>query len=306
MTHMENYYVNLNQRELLVVSGEDSERFLQGQLTCDLAALSEHDSCPGCLCDNKGRVIASFTLWKLAVTFYLEMEKGAAAFAEQHLKKYSVFYKSDIVIKPELFTRFGLIGASSKKYLSQHFTAIPTALNQVEASSAGNAYLRLADPDNQRYELWQGNDSGTSDDFSADANLSEGNMEDWKLLDQAQGLYRLQAEDTGLYTPQELNYDQLGHVSFTKGCYTGQEIVARMHYRGKAKKRLYLLQLNSRSAPEKHMKINTRDNKAVGEIIDVANLGDNHFQIQVIANESIQKDLCIENLDKSELKLISI
>lgn len=305
MAHMDNYYVNLNHRELLVVSGEDSERFLQGQLTCDLAGLSAQDSCPGCLCDNKGRVIASFTLWKLAKIFYLEMEEGVAAIAEQHLKKYSVFYKSDISINSQRFIRFGLIGASAKQYLSQHFTSLPTAINQIETSNTGSCYLRLADSDNQRYELWQSNDSDCSVDFINEANLSEGTIEGWKILDQIQGLYRLQVSDSGLYTPQELNYDQSGHISFTKGCYTGQEIVARMHYRGKAKKRLYLLQLNSASAPAKHMKITTRDNKAVGEIIDIASLSDTQFQIQVIANESIHQDLYMENLENSELKLIS-
>ena len=81
---------------------------------------------------------------------------------------------------------------------------------------------------------------------------------------------RLQSEASALYTPQELNYDQLGHISFTKGCYTGQEIVARMHYRGKAKKRLYLLEISAESSPEKNMLIRTVENKPVGEIIDVA------------------------------------
>ncbi|PCJ39920.1 MAG: hypothetical protein COA71_12130 [SAR86 cluster bacterium] len=297
---MDNYYVTLNHRELLVVSGEDSERFLQGQLSCDLSKLSEQDSCPGCLCDNKGRVVASFTLWKLANVFYLEMETGVAAFAEQHLKKYSVFYKSEISIKNEAFNRRGLIGSAAENYLTSLFPVIPTIVNQVEASNESSTrYLRLIDPANQRYELWQSNKSNN------DLNLPEGKLEDWKLLDQMQGLYRLHAEDSSLYTPQELNYDQLGHISFTKGCYTGQEIVARMHYRGKAKKRLYLLQINADSMPERHMLISTTDNKRVGEIIDVAAVANNQFQVLVIANESINQTLNVEKLKNPTIKLIS-
>ena len=300
---MDNYYVNLNYRDLLVVSGEDSERFLQGQLSCDLNDLSEHDSCLGCLCDNKGRVVASFTLWKLVDIFYLEMESGVAAIAEQHLKKYSVFYKSDIAINNQTFSRTGLIGALALRYLESLFPELPTSENQITKS--GEDFLRMADSKNQRYEFWQSTNPHSSNPPNSDLTLVEGDLEKWKLLDQQTGLYRLQTEDTALYTPQELNYDQLGHISFTKGCYTGQEIVARMHYRGKAKKRLYLLQVNADSAPEKNMLISTDDKKAIGKIIDVVTLAKNQFQIQAIAKESINQEISIENLKNAEIKLIS-
>ncbi len=217
---MDNYYVNLNHRELLVISGEDSELFLQGQLSCDLGALSEQDSCLGCLCDNKGRVVASFILWKLAGIFYLEMETGVAEITQQHLNKFRVFYKSEILIKSELFNRIGLIGTAAESYLTNLFPVIPTLANQIEVN--GENYLRLADPENQRYELWQSGTSNLSIQTSAEFNLPEGKLEDWKLLNQTLGLYSLQAEDSALYTPQELNYDLLGHISFTKGCYTGK------------------------------------------------------------------------------------
>jgi len=299
---MNNYYVNLNYRDLLVVSGADSERFLQGQLSCDLESLKELDSCPGCLCDNKGRVLASFTLWKITDAFYMEMEADVAAIAEQHLKKYAVFYKSDIVINNEAFHRFGLIGSEAEAYLAKHFSNIPYQLNQVEESD-GN-YLRLADATNMRYESWQHSSSPLPIQPDTDSNLPEENLENWKLLDQRIGLYSLQLEDSGLYTPQELNYDQLGHISFTKGCYTGQEIVARMHYRGKAKKRLYLLEISADSRPAKNMLISTTENKAVGEIIDIAKVATKKYQVLVIANASINQALKIENLNNSKLKLI--
>jgi tRNA-modifying protein YgfZ len=299
---MDNYYVNLNHRELLVISGIDSERFLQGQLSCDLSSLSELDSCPGCICDNKGRVVASFTLWKITDVFYLEMEAGVAEIAEQHLKKYSVFYKSDINIENEAFMRFGLIGSDAESYLAKYFPIMPSSFNQV--MEGDGSYLRLADPINQRYELWQNSSSNFSIQSASDFNLPEGQIEDWKLLDQTLGLYRLQSKDSALYTPQELNYDQLGYISFTKGCYTGQEIVARMHYRGKAKKRLYLLQISADSSPEKNMLISTTENKTVGEIIDVAVLAKNKYQVLAIANESVDQALKVESLSNSELKLI--
>ncbi len=301
---MDNYYVNLTHRDLIIVSGEDSQLFLQGQLSCDLSTLSEQDSCLGCLCDNKGRVVASFTLWKLKGEFYLEMETGVATIAKKHLKKYSVFYKSKILINNESFQRIGLIGTTVANYLTDLFPVIPTSANQVVASNASNqSYLRLADFENQRYELWQSNLPNYANPVIP---LPEEELENWKILDQAQGFYRLQAADSALYTPQELNYDQLGLISFKKGCYTGQEIIARMHYRGKAKKRLYLLHINADSAPEKHMKISTTEGKVVGEIIDISIITKNQFQVHAIIKESINyQNLCITDSKNSQVKIIS-
>jgi len=299
---MDSYFVNLNHRDLLVVSGIDSERFLQGQLSCDISSLAEQDSCLGCLCDNKGRVVASFTLWKLTDVFYLEMETGIAEIAEKHLKKYSVFYKSDIKIENETFYRTGLIGSAAEIYLAGLFSSFPRQVNQVEENN--DNYLRLSDSENQRFELWQSKASNKSIQTNNADNLPEGEIADWKILDQTLGLYSLQFEDSALYTPQELNYDQLGHISFTKGCYTGQEIVARMHYRGKAKKRLYLLGIETDSSPEKNMLITTTENKAVGEIVDVAILANNKYQVLAIANKSVDQALKIESLKNSKLKLI--
>jgi len=300
---MDNYYVNLNYRELLVVSGIDSERFLQGQLSCDLGSLSALDSCLGCLCDNKGRVIASFTLWKIADVFYMEMEAGVATLAKQHLKKYSVFYKSNIAIENGAFARFGLIGPGAERYLATHFSKIPSEVNRVEQKD--ESYLRLADPINRRYELWQQGAPTNSIQSDADFDLPEGKLKNWKLFDQSLGLYRIQADDAALYTPQELNYDQLGHISFTKGCYTGQEIVARMHYLGKAKKRLYLLQITADSSPKKNMLISTTENKTAGEIIDIAVLATNKYQVLAIGNELLNESLQIDQLDLRDIKLIT-
>jgi folate-binding Fe-S cluster repair protein YgfZ len=77
-----------------------------------------------------------------------------------------------------------------------------------------------------------------------------------------------------------------------------------MHYRGKAKKRLYLLEISAESSPEKNMLIRTVENKPVGEIIDVAVLAKNKYQVLAIATESIKQALKVQNLNNSELTLI--
>ena len=71
----------------------------------------------------------------------------------------------------------------------------------------------------------------------------------WQAEQIASGIARIEAGTTGEYVPQSLNYDLTGHISFTKGCYTGQEVVARLHYRGKSKRRLYLADINPDALP---------------------------------------------------------
>ncbi len=304
---MDNYYVELNHRDLLVVSGEDSSTFLQGQVSCDLDTLADPDSCPGCLCDNKGRVIASFTLWKISGVFYLEMEAGVATIAEQHLKKYSVFYKSEITINNDAFYRVGIMVSEANDFLTTNFPSLPHLVNQVKQSVLNkNFFLRCVDPVHNRYELWL--DFASSSHLLPELALTRRDNEAWVGLDQLQGLYRIKAEDSACYTPQELNYDMQGHISFSKGCYTGQEIVARMHYRGKAKKRLYLLNITSDSIPEKYMKIiNTTgisDGKTVGEIIEVTELSENYYQAQAIMKEGNYENLELDNLPSKAIKVI--
>lgn len=303
MENYDNYYVELNHRDLLAISGKDSEVFLQGQLTCDLSALSSLDSCLGALCDNKGRVIASFTVWKLNDVFYLEMESGLADIAGSHLKKYSVFYKSDISKLTDKFIRLGLIGSKARDILTDIFSEMPKNANQIIESEG--QFLRLLDAETQRYELWISKTSEESTEHNKyTQSLIVGKPKDWQLLDHNLGLYQLQSDDSGLYTPEELNYDLLGHISFTKGCYTGQEIVARMHYRGKAKKRLHRLLINSEQTPVKNMKITSAENKTVGEIIAVIELASSQYQVLAIANDLIQQDLLIERLLQAKIHVI--
>jgi hypothetical protein len=71
--------------------------------------------------------------------------------------------------------------------------------------------------------------------------LPQAEEQDWLALELVRGYYRIETPDQGVFTPQALDYDRIGLVSFQKGCYTGQEVVARLHYRGQSKKRLAVL-----------------------------------------------------------------
>ncbi len=292
---MKNYYVSLDNRDLVLVSGKDSVKFLQGQLTCDLSSLNSPDSCLGCVCNNKGRVIASFTVWHLNDDYFFEMEKGLGDILINHLEKYSVFYKVEITKASDRYLRKGFYGPEIQHSLTKIINGWPSEDRQV--IQLNEHYIRLVDKTQQRFELWLDNRNQNKDFHLLLDEMTETNTQDWTLLDQQLGLYYMKPEDSSLYTPEELNYDLLGHISFTKGCYTGQEIVARMHYRGKSKKRLKRIQIHSNEAPDKLMTLCSENKKAVGQILQVIQLAPNEFEALAIT---------IGNESNGELSLLEI
>jgi len=296
---MQNFYSTLAQLDLIRVAGKDSEKLLQGQLSCDVNALSELDSCPGCLCDNKGRVLASFVLWKINQDYYLEMMPGLADTVLTHLKKYAVFYQCEISHNNSLLNRYALAGEQAQALLEKQFQSLPP--DDKTTIALDGFYLRLVDRDQLQFELWL--EPGR--DFNHE-NLPEAPLTHWVQLDQQRGLYHLQAEDSGRYTPQELNYDLLGHVSFTKGCYTGQEIVARMHYRGKAKKRLHAYILDSDTPPEKHEKILTQQGSSIGEVIQSFATSQNQHHVLAISSEPDAEELHLGHQPNCLLKALPL
>ncbi|MDT8397650.1 MAG: folate-binding protein [Pseudomonadales bacterium] len=244
---MNNFFVTLQQRELLAVKGEDSGKFLQGQLTCDVEALSIGGHCLGASCNNKGRVLSSFRLFRAEEGFYLEMAPGLLSATRQNLDTFIVFYKqARTEDASSLFYRLGAVGPDVKAVLSEIWPRLPEGPG-LSVCHQGSHLLTLSAPDAAvpRFELWLAAKRATAMLAEISEALPEREAEAWELLDMRAGIYYLQADDIGLFTPQVLNYDLNGTINFRKGCYTGQEIVARMHYRSTAKKRLYHLNLSS-------------------------------------------------------------
>lgn len=299
---MQNFYTKLNQLDLICVAGKDSENFLQGQLTCDVKALSDPGACPGCLCDNKGRVIASFTLWKVQDCFYLELAQGLADIVLPHLKKYSVFYKTELNKSESRFLRYALAGENARLEFERQFPA--ANFTDGMTLSRDGLVLHVHYLQQAQFELWIDTQVVAEPDIAVLQTLEESPFSSWQQLEIQRGFYHLQADDSGLYTPQELNYDLLGHVSFSKGCYTGQEIVARMHYRGKAKKRLHQLLIEASKKPTKHQKVIDSNNKAIGEIIQSLEISSGQFATLMIAGSPGEGPLQMENSTSSRISIL--
>lgn len=238
--------VQLTQFEFIRASGPDARTFLQGQVTCDTTKITPTQSVLGALCNLKGRVIADFRAAQVGEDLVLKVGIGLADPVLAVLKKYAVFSKLTL-IKEDEFCVLGLLvtGDAEGDTLPASPHAVTSLGEEVFAIDSG-----CSDEGTRCVELW-GN--GASIEASAalltssnacvpNKTITVATTADWTRLEILSGIIHVTPDISGEYTPAQLNYDISGVVNFKKGCYTGQEIVARMFYRSTPKKRLYPLQ----------------------------------------------------------------
>ena len=204
---------------VLQASGPKVTDFLQGQLTCDVRELNEKKSCFGAYCDVKGRIQASFYLFFDQASYYFLLPKRVIPYLKNSLKKYAVFSATSLI---DVTEHWGLLGLAEPL---SHDISLPSS----------SQLIRLAGPSSRA--VLAGPIEYVKASLTSPAQPLT--LNDWHCLDICSGLATIYPETIGLFTPHQLNYPSLGAVSFTKGCYLGQEVIARTHYLGKPKIQLY-------------------------------------------------------------------
>ncbi|WP_339524945.1 CAF17-like 4Fe-4S cluster assembly/insertion protein YgfZ [Pseudomonas sp. EA_35y_Pfl2_R111] len=238
------FYCTLSHEGILSVRGPDANKFLQGQVTCNLNYLSDSHSSLGARCTPKGRMLSSFRIVSVSDGFLLAMASELLETQLADLKKYAVFSKSKLSDESQDWLRIGLSGGddalrSLGLELAEHADSV-THNNELLA-------VRLSDG---RAELWIPASQTESIQAQLAGQLPEAPLNDWLLAQVRAGIGQVMGSTRELFIPQMINLQAVGGVSFKKGCYTGQEIVARMQYLGKLKRRLYRLELRDTQVPE--------------------------------------------------------
>jgi len=275
---MESFYTSLDYQDLLEVSGQDCEKFLQGQVTCDLAHFANDQYGLGALCNNKGRVYSSFRLLKHEDSFFMAMQPGLAEITQTTLNKYIPFYKAEIGDASTRYHRAGLYGPLAAEFLADHLQGLP---DPGHGLTSGEHLVINLSSNLPRFEIWSSSADALAE-LLRNSNLPEqADSTAWQALDLEAGLFFIGVEDIEQYTPEEANLDLAGFVSFDKGCYTGQEIVARMHYRGKAGKRLYIVTIEN--CPDLGQKtLHDSSGKILGNITNLLYLNGNVKALTVL------------------------
>jgi len=262
-------YARLEQDALLHITGPDTLKFLQGQTTCDTRKVNPQNAVPGAFCTPQGRVVCDFLLSELGPEhFALRMRRDIRPGSGAAFGKYIVFSKAKLDAARDDWQVFAVWGEDSAQALRGVFAAVPDT--RFGACSGRNFVLVQTDDAGHAFECYL--DTAQSTDLLArlDESITRGAEADWQAGQIASGIARIETASVGEFVPQTLNYDLTGHISFNKGCYTGQEVVARLHYRGKAKRRSYLFELPGATACPVGAPLYTDDvEQHVGNVINV-------------------------------------
>ena len=292
------FFCTLYHEGVLAVRGSDAGKFLQGQLTCNLAYLNEHTSSLGSRCMQKGRMQSSFRILPEGDGFLLAMTRELLDAQMADLKKYAVFSKAKLSDESDAWVRFGL----------EHGEAALGALGIEVPDSAGATVrhdgLIAITVSPGRIELWAPAAQADSVRAHLAAHLPEAELDDWLLGQIRAGIGQVMAETREQFIPQMINLQAVGGVSFKKGCYTGQEIVARMQYLGKLKRRLYRLALSEGEMPAPGSEIFSPIHaSAVGEVV-IAARGE---LLAVLQAEAVEDDnLHLGSLEGPRLNLLPL
>ena len=296
------FFCTLSHEGVLAVRGADAGKFLQGQLTCNLNYLSDTRASLGARCTQKGRMQSSFRILLEGDGVLMAMASELLEPQLADLKKYAVFSKSKLTDESAAWVRFGIDHGDAA--LGSLGLELPAETDRVVRSD-GLIAIRVS-PD--RAELWVSADQAGAIKGKLSALLAEGDLNQWLLGQIRAGIGQVMPGTRELFIPQMLNLQAVGGVSFKKGCYTGQEIVARMQYLGKLKRRLYRLQLDASELPEPGTQLfSPSHGSSIGEVVLAAHGGQQIELLAVLQAEAAEAgDLHVGAVDGPALHLLDL
>ncbi|WP_068546728.1 tRNA-modifying protein YgfZ [Thalassotalea crassostreae] len=295
----QSYAIKVDNISAISVVGEEQDSYLQGQLTCDLEQLKVKPLLNGSHCDAKGKLFSSFRLIRHNNANLLISATDAMQASMKELQKFGVFAKVEITAAEVSF--LALTGSESEDTLKQRYQALPDSFTPVVSqggvsiayiSGVKDFYLVIASDE----EIEELSSSLTLDIYTSEV---------WVLNEIQSGFPHLGENSIREYVPQMLNMQHLNGISFTKGCYLGQETVARMKYLGKNKKALFALKSNTNETPnslstlEKQVGENWRRG---GEIICHYVSDDGEVYLQAVLANDTEEDAVLRLKDNPDIE----
>lgn len=260
----------LTDHGVITLTGEESKTYLMGQITADISQLTDDQHCLTAHCDAKGKMWSISWVLRQNDEYFLINSEHEHQASLQALQKYGVFAKTQISDANQAWCIFAIGGTTSNTFIKQH-TLPAISLN---GSLEGNHLLLLNHQQAQQLiiehkdHLYQ--------------------PEQWQKTKIIAGVPHLDERSINQYVPQMLNLQALAAISFTKGCYTGQEMVARMKYLGKNKRATYIVKGQAshpvQSGDELQQAVGEHWRRA-GTIINIAGEPQHFYALVVMASE---------------------
>ncbi|MEM9243285.1 MAG: hypothetical protein AAGA27_04415 [Pseudomonadota bacterium] len=276
-----NFITIIDDYTFIRVQGSDAANYLQGQLSCDVSNLINNQAVLGCCCNPKGRVQAVFRLFKYGEDYYLRLSSDIVEQIIARLKQYAIFSKVDI------------------SHQAQQFVTVGLAADKIITPDSAHAII-----DDTHYELYIHHDKQWQ---ALSQNYQIADKKSWKNIEIDNGFPTIYQSTYEKFLPHDLNLDQLGAIDFNKGCYTGQEIIARMHYLAKLKTRCYQLQIENAAetadiAPGTALYAPDNQETVLGHVVDVGSqmvlavLSDKSLAQPYLTNKTIKLTIVVQSI----------
>jgi len=275
---------------LIQVTGQDAEKFLQGQFTNDVRQVKPQRSQFSAWCTPQGRVIVNFHLFKRDTAYYLLLPVNSVTAVLKRLQMFvlrSAVQLSDVT---EDFAKFAIVGEQAAQLLTDALQQqLPENIDDcvthanitmIQMRGVQPSYVVLGEVAAVQ-EVWQ--------KLAMTVPCVESKI--WQLFTVLAGVPYIDTRLSEVFVPQMLNLQALAAVSFKKGCYTGQEIVARMQYLASSKRRLYRAILQTNSPPQigDELISDTMPDQEIGKIVNVvAHPDGSYYLLAVVAIEAVE------------------
>ena len=279
--------------DVIRVSGIDNKKFLQGQLTNDIVSLQDQKYKLASYCTHQGKVISNMQLILNDNDIIILLPKHLSEYFIEKISKYILMSKVEFNIDSKSVVLSGL-GKEALSIINKYNVTIPGDYKKIDNSSIIINMSNLSIPQ-CRCILF-------NPEQKVEIAYAKPDQDTTCLIDLFNLITRLQVENIEKYIPQVLNADKLDTVNYKKGCYTGQEVVARTHYLGSVKKHVYLVNINAIEINEKN--IINRDGESVGELI-----GESFIHENIMLSHCILRDSCDFDelfIDKDKVCVISM
>lgn len=232
--------INLSDWGMVTLVGPDSKSYLQGQLTCDVVSLAADKSTFAGHCDAKGKLRTILRVFHYQNGYGLLQRQSVMATQLPELKKYAVFSKTEITQTDAVI--LGLTGEQAQATIDHHFSG--------DADVRHNDTATVVKVDNARWIIITTAEQADSVITTLAPTATLTTTELWNLYDIQAAMPRIDSATELEFIPQAVNLQAVNGISFKKGCYTGQETVARAKYRGINKRAMYIVTGTATQCPQ--------------------------------------------------------
>jgi len=265
----------------IAAHGVEAQSFLQNQLSNDVNQVSGQYSQLNAYCTAKGRALALMRLFIINDHYFLQMPVERVDAILKRLQMFVLRSKVNLTDASEQLVAFGLAGANAERILTSISSVVPQQVNQCVTS--GTLHLCKIQGTQPRYMIFGNVDSAIAAWKQLQTHTVMCSHNVWRHLDIVAGVPQIYQANVEAFVPQMLNLHSIDGISFNKGCYPGQEIVARMHYLGKLKRRMYLTHVqNPPRTPQAGDLIFATDdqsNEGIGRVVDAQPNPDGGFDL---------------------------